>query len=204
MRVQAKLILWQQGQSSLWSGVVDGRAVLGLDQPCEVTLGAALRDRCRRISGVLDPSLLAVHGVQWGERAGVGHLLLERVPGVPVATVEQSFSEDAVCEALEQLGGAVAACHQRGLSLGSLHPGQILLTRAPVRRWCIAGLAPQGSVAGDLRGLAQVCRGLLAEPSPPMERLLSFLELGRISAAQASRSAGAMRVMWEEGLRQAS
>lgn len=166
-------------------------------------MGAALRDRSHRISEVLDPSLLVVHGVGWGERAGVSHLLLERVPGVPVATVDQSFSEDAVCEALEQLGAAVAACHQRGLALGSVHPGQILLARAPAHRWCIAGVAPRGSVAEDLRGLAQVCRELLAEPSPPMERLLSFLELGRISAAQASRSAGAMRVMWEEGLRQA-
>lgn len=203
MRVEAKLILWQRGSRSLWSGVVEGRALFGLDQPCEVTLGAALRDRCHRISGVLDPSLLAVHGVQWGERAGVSHLLLERVPGVPVATVEQSFSEDAVCEALEQLGAAVAACHQRGLALGSVHPGQVLLTRAPAHRWCIAGLAPEGSVAEDLRGLAQVCRALLPEPSVSMDRLLSFLELGRVNAAQASRSAGAMRSIREERLLQA-
>lgn len=195
MCVQAKLILWQQGRSVLWSGVQDQLPVLVVEQACAVGQGPALRALQREISEVRHPSLARVLGVGWSERAGVSQSLLERVPGVPVASVPFSVCEDVLLGALEQLAGALAACHSRGLALGSVNPGRVLLSRRPETTLVLTGAAPQGTPEQDVAGLALVCRELADGQvlSQSFQLLLGALDRSLISAEQAQRSAAAMR-----------
>ncbi len=195
MCVQAKLILWQQGPSALWSGVKDQRPVLVVEQACGIAHGPALRTRHRLLSEVQHPSLARVLGAGWSERAGISNLLLERVPGVPVAAIPFSVTEEVLLGALEQLAGAIAACHRRGLALGSVHSGRVLLSRRPETTLVLTGAAPHGSEEQDLAGIAKVCRELAHQEvlSKPLQLLLGALERGQISAEHARRSASAMR-----------
>lgn len=206
MGVQAKLILWQQGPSVLWSGVHEQGPVMVVEQACAIAQGPALRARHRQLSEVQHPSLARVLGVGWTERAGVSRLLLERVPGLPVVTLSSSLCEEVLLGALEQLAGAVAACHRRGIALGSLHSGRVLLSRRPETTLVLTGAAPQASAEQDLAGLAQVCRELSEREvlSRPLRLLLSALERGQVSAEQAQHSASAMRGQVALQLRRAS
>lgn len=204
--VQAKLILWQQGRGALWSGVRERHPVLVVEQPCTVEQGPTLRARHRQLSEVQHPSLAPVLGAGWSERAGVGQLLLERVPGVPVASIPFSVCEEVLLGALEQLAGALAACHRRGLALGSVQPGRVLFSRRPETTLVLTGAAPQGSEAEDLAGLARVCRELSEGEvlSRPLQLLLAAIARGQISAEQARRSASAMRGQGVRVLKRAS
>lgn len=206
MCVQAKLILWQQGCNTLWSGVQDQQPVLVVEQASLVTQGPALRDRHSQLSEVQHPCLAPVLGAGWSDRAGVSRLLLERVPGVPVASVPFTIGEEDLLGALEQLAGALAACHRRGLALGSVTRGRVLLTRRPETTLVLTGAAPSGTIQEDLVGLAQVCRELLGEgeESSPVRLLLAALERGKLSAEQVQRSASAMRGHLGQEMRQAS
>lgn len=205
MCVRAKLILWQQGPSALWSGVKNQRPVLVVEQACVIAQGPALRARHRLLSEVQHPSLARVLGAGWSERAGVSHLLLERVPGVPVASIPFSVSEEVLLGALEQLAGAVAACHSRGLALGSVHSGRVLLSRRPETTLVLTGAAPHGSQEQDLAGIAAVCRELAHQEvlSKPFQLMLDALERGQISADHARRFALAMRGQALPALRKA-
>jgi hypothetical protein len=204
--VQAKIILWEQGPSVLWSGVQNQRPVLVVEQACLVSQGPGLRARQRRLSEVRHPSLARVLEVGWSERAGVSQSLLERVSGVPVAALHFAVCEYVLLGALEQLAGALAACHRRGLALGSVNPGRVLLSRRPEITLVLTGAAAQGTPEQDVAGLAQVCRELSYGQvlSRPFQLLLSALDRGLVSAEQAQRSASAIQSQVAQKLRMAS
>lgn len=90
-----------------------------------------LREEANALAAFHHPGLVSVFGI--GEHAGIGYVVLERVPGVTLAAhFEQraKFGGFTLAETLETLGrlcDTLGAIHAAGLAHGGLRPETVLL-----------------------------------------------------------------------------